>query len=109
MIPGRIDTNKRYVVRLTREERERLQDLVAKGKAAAYRIRHANILPAAVDADRPNWPDARAAEAFRCRANTGAKARRRLVEGVLEAALARKKQARPSRRPVPDGEAETGM
>ena len=32
---------KKYVVRLTPEERERLQDLVSKGKTQAYRIRHA--------------------------------------------------------------------
>ena len=32
---------KKYIVRLTPEERERLQDLVSKGKTQAFRIRHA--------------------------------------------------------------------
>lgn len=36
--------NKRYVVRLDAEERERLQQLVSVGKVAGYKIRHANML-----------------------------------------------------------------
>ena len=43
---------KKYVVRLTPEERERLQDLVSKGKTQAYRIRHAHVLLKA-DAEGP--------------------------------------------------------
>lgn len=100
--------NKRYLVRLTSEERQQLEELVAKGKAAAYRIRHANIL-LAVDADGPNWSDAQAAKAFRCHGNTVANVRRRLVEGGLDAALERKKQDRPSRRRVLDGEGEARL
>ena len=34
---------KRYVVRLTLEERERLHDLVHKGRVAAYKRRHAQV------------------------------------------------------------------
>jgi len=100
--------NKHYVVRLTTEERERLEELVAKGKAAAYRIRHAHIL-LAVDADGPNWTDAQAAKAFRCHSNTVANVRRRLVEGGLDAALERKKQDRPSRPRVLDGDGEARL
>jgi len=36
--------NKKYIVRLEVEERSFLQDLVSKGKASAYKIKHANIL-----------------------------------------------------------------
>ena len=35
---------KRYIVRLSEEERQELQDLVSTGQAAAYKIKHANIL-----------------------------------------------------------------
>ena len=35
---------KLYVIRLSAEEREELTDLVNKGKHAAYRRRHAQIL-----------------------------------------------------------------
>jgi len=34
----------RWIVRLESEERSRLEQLVRKGKAAAYKIRHANVL-----------------------------------------------------------------
>ena len=40
---------KKYIVTLTPEERSRLKTLVKTGQAAAYRIRHANVL-LAVDA-----------------------------------------------------------
>ena len=33
-----------YIVRLTEEERQQLLELLSKGKAAAYKIKHANIL-----------------------------------------------------------------
>jgi hypothetical protein len=42
--------NKRYIVRLTPAERDELRVLVSKGKAAAYKIKHANSLLMA-DAD----------------------------------------------------------
>ena len=35
---------KKYIVRLTMDERQALEDLVHKGKAAAYRRTHAQIL-----------------------------------------------------------------
>ncbi len=100
--------NKRYIVRLTDEERSVLEALVAKGKAAAYRIRHANILLKA-DADGPAWTDERIAEAFGCHLNTPANVRRRFVEGGLTAALNRKRQASPSRKPILDGRAEAHL
>ena len=95
--------NKRYIVRLTEEEREYLHELVSTGKAAAYKIRHANIL-LKVDADGPNWTDKQAAEAFSCHPNTVANVRKRFVEQGLEAALGRKKSPRPPR--LVDGEVE---
>ncbi len=47
---------KRYVVRLTDEERQRLKQLVTKGKAAAYKIKHANIV-LKIDAAGDAWTD----------------------------------------------------
>ncbi len=46
--------NKKYIVKLSTEERIQLQDLIKKGKTQAYRIKHANIL-LAVDVDGTNW------------------------------------------------------
>ncbi|RME90815.1 MAG: IS630 family transposase [Anaerolineae bacterium] len=97
---------KRYVVRLAQEEREWLKELVSKGKAAAYKIKHANIL-LMVDADGPGWTDQQAAEAFSCHMNTVARIRQRFVEEGLEAALERKKRRYKPR--VVDGEVEARL
>ena len=50
--------DKKYIVRLSSEERDLLEALVKKGKAAAYKIRHAHVLLKA-DADGPGWTDAK--------------------------------------------------
>lgn len=96
---------KRYIVRLKEEERAELHSLVSKGKTAAYRIRHANIL-LAVDAAGPAWTDEDAAQALGCNTNTIRNVRQRFVEQGLVAALERKKQDKPSRQQVFDGEKE---
>lgn len=95
----------KYIVRLTAEEREELTALVSKGKTAAAKIRHAQVLLKA-DADGPNWSDARIAEAFSMHLNTVAGIRKRLVCQGVEAALNRQPQAQPSRTPKLDGAGE---
>jgi hypothetical protein len=52
---------------------------MSTGKAAAYKIEHANILPM-VDAVGPAWSGEQAAEAFSCHRNTVAHVRERLVD-----------------------------
>ena len=99
---------KKYIVRLGDEERTELELLVRKGRTQAYRIKHANIL-LAVDSDGPNWTDAQVASTFRCHQGTVENIRRRFVEQGLDGALARKKQARPSRQQVFDGEKEARL
>jgi hypothetical protein len=99
---------KKYIVRLTDEERVTLENLVSKGKAAAYRIKHANIL-LQVDIAGPSWSDEKTAKAFRCHTNTVRNVRQRLVEQGLKAALERKKQDRPSREQIIDGDAEAHL
>jgi transposase len=100
--------NKKYVVRLTADERTHLEEIISKGKAAAYRIRHANVL-LKVDVDGPGWSDEEVAEAFGCHGNTARNVRQRLVEQGLDAALERKKQEKPSRERVFDGEREARL
>jgi hypothetical protein len=100
--------NKKYIVRLTAEEREGLEDLTKKGKTQAYRIKHAHIL-LAVDADGPNWPDHQVAQAYKCHQNTVRNVRQRCVEQGLEAALDRKKQAVPSCERIIDGDVEARL
>ena len=60
--------HKKYVVRLTAEERKYLGDFVSQGKRSAYRIKHANFLLKA-DADGPGWSDETIAKAFMAGSN----------------------------------------
>jgi transposase len=99
---------KRYVVRLTDGERDELRRLVSKGRGAAYKIRHANILLLA-DVDGPGWTDARIAQAVGVHPFTVRNVRQRLVERGLEGALARKEQQRPSRERLLDGKKEAEL
>ena len=99
---------KRYIVRLREEERQYLQDLVSRGKSAAYKIKHANIL-LNIDVNGPGWTDEQAASTFSCHRNTVANLRQQLVEQGLEAALQRKPQQTPSRQPVCDGDSEAKL
>jgi transposase len=101
---------KKYIVTLTAEERQALHDLIAAGKAAAQKLAHARILLKADAAEGgPDWPDGRIAEAIEVSVATIERVRQRLVEQGLEAALVRKKQARPSRERTLDGRAEAKL
>jgi len=100
---------KRYVVELTGEEREYLNGLVSKGKAAAYKRRHAQILLKSDAApDGPGWTDQQIVEAFDASRSTVERVRERFVQEGLEAAINRKKQA--NRKPrIIDGDAEAHL
>lgn len=100
--------NKKYIVRLSDEERRQLTELTSKGKAAAYKIRHAHILLKA-DTDGPAWTDTKIAESFSVSVNTVLGVRQRLVAQGLEAALNRKNPVRPSRTPRLDGAGEARL
>jgi len=81
--------NKKYVVRLTSEERLTLQRLVSVGKTAARKILHARILLLADQGpDGPAKTDDQIAEALSAHPRTIAGVRQRLVEQGLEAAEA---------------------
>ena len=99
---------KKYIVRLTKQEREELTTLVKKGKRQAYVIRHALVL-LAVDANGPNSKDEEVAKGLRMHRNTIGNVRQRFVELGLEAALQRKRQAFLSRRRSLDGEGEARL
>src|SRR5436309_4350933 len=101
---------KKYMVTLTAEERNSLQELIAAGKASAQKLAHGRILLKADAApDGPAWPDARIAEAVEVNVTTVERVRERFVEHGLDAALDRKKQARPSRERKLDGQAEARL
>lgn len=99
---------RKYVVRLTSEEKERLERLLAKGRAAARKLSHARVLLKA-NADGPGWTDEEIAEALDVGLRTIESIRQRFVEEGLDAALNRKKQVRPSLERMLDGEKEAKL
>ena len=96
---------KKYIVRLTDEERNVLRDVVKKLKGTSQKVRRAQILLKA-DADGPNWTDKKIAEAFSCRTKTVENIRQRLVTDGFEIALNGKKRDTPPRQKLLDGEQE---
>src|SRR5215204_3876605 len=99
---------KKYIVRLTEEQRTQLETLVRSGRAHARKLLYGRILLKA-DADGPDrWTDERIADAFEVSTATVARERRRFCEEGLEVALMPRKPGRPRRR-VLDGRAEAQL
>lgn len=101
--------SKKYLVELTTEERKDLQKIVTTGKAAAKKIKHANIfLKADSGKHGPAWTDERIAEAFGVNVRTIERMRKRLAEHGLEDALQHVRDPNGSRRRL-DGDAEAKL
>lgn len=101
---------KKYVVRLQEQDREQLTGLVRKGKVSAYKRRHGEILlKADVGDGGAGWTDRKIAEAYGVTTRNVEQVRQRWVEEGLDAALNRKKQLRPSRQIILDGEKEARL
>jgi len=101
---------KRYIVRLSDEERKHLADLLGRKKLAAKKRKRAQVLlKADASKDGPAWVDSRIAEAFDVSVVTVEKIRKAYVLEGFEAAIERKKQCRPSRQPVLDGQKEARL
>ena len=96
---------KQYIVRLTKEERDVLEDVVKKLKGTSLKVRRAQILLKA-DAEGPSWTDQRIAEAFSCSTQTVENVRQRLVMEGFAIALHGKKRDTPPREKRLDGEQE---
>ncbi len=87
---------KKYVVRLSSEERERLEALIGKGKSPAGRLLKARILlKADVSEAGPRWSDNRIIEALETSVSMVYRVRKQLVEEGFEAVLSRKQRATP--------------
>jgi hypothetical protein len=100
--------NKKYIVRLSAEERGVCQEIIKKLKGSSEKVRRAQILLKA-DADGPGWPDSKIAEAFDCRLQTIENLRKRLVTEGFERALERKKRATPPTPSKLDGAGEAKL
>ena len=101
---------KKYVVRLSAEERETLEGMISKGKGPATQLLKARILlKADISETGDGWSDERIVEALETSVSTVYRTRQRLVEDGLDAALKRKPRERPSITPIFDGELEARL
>lgn len=96
---------KKYVVRLTKDEREALTEVVKKLRGTSQKVRRAQVLLKA-DADGPAWTDRQIAEAFSCRIQTVENIRERFVVDGFDQALEGKKRDTPPTEKSLNGEQE---
>jgi transposase len=100
---------KKYIVRLTEDERTYLERLIHTGKVAAHKRLHAEILlKADISEWGERWPDKQIGEAFGITTRTVERIRERLVQEGLESALNRARATRARERKI-DGENEAHL
>jgi hypothetical protein len=101
---------KKYVVKLSDEEREQLNSTINKGKHAARQLLRARILLKADASDTgEGWSDSQIAAALETSVDTVARTRQRLVEGGLERALKHQHSLASARQRIFDGAAEAKL
>lgn len=101
---------KKHVVRLSGEERARLEEFIRRGKRAGHLLTKARILlKADMSEAGDGWSDSRIAEALDTSIPTIERTRRRLVEEGFEAVLTRKSNPKSAPRRIFDGAAEAKL
>ena len=101
---------KKYVVRLSGEERERLEVMLRKGKSSARQLVKARILLKADVSDAGEaWSDSRIIEALETGPSMVYRVQQATCGGRLEAALSRKQRAAPAVPRIFDGEKEAKL
>ena len=101
---------KRYVVRLSADEREQLEALIRKGKSPAQRLLKARILlKADVSGAGEGWSDSRIIKALETSPSMVYRVRKQLVEEGFEAVLSRKQRVTPAVARIFDGEKEAKL
>src|SRR5262245_634358 len=105
MMAGKEISVKKYVVRLSGEERQQLETLIRKGKGAARRLLRARILlKADVSEAGEGWSDSGIIAALDTSASMVYRVRKQLVEEGFEAVLSRKQHKTPAVSRIFDGE-----
>ena len=107
---GKENAVKKYVVKLSAEERERLEALIQAGKSTAQLLTKARILLKA-DASEAGegWSDSKISAALDTSINNIGRTRRQLVEEGFEATLTRKYNPNSARPRIFDGAAEAKL
>ena len=96
---------KKYIVRLTDEERQECLEVVKTFRGSSQKVRRAQILLQS-DVAGPAWIDKDIADAYRCRIQTVEKIRQRLVERGFRETLDGKKRPQPPTPKCLDGQQE---
>jgi hypothetical protein len=110
MMAGKEVSVKRYVVKLSGEEREQLEGLIRKGKSPAQRLLKARILlKADISRAGEGWSDGRIIKALETSPSMVYRVRKQLVEEGVEAVLSRKPRATPAVPRIFDGEKEAKL
>jgi len=99
---------KKYIVRLTKREREAAQLIVDKLDGSPRKVKRAQILLKA-ELDQGDWTDAEISDAYSCTVNTVENVRQRFCELGFETTINGKKRADPPRERKFDGEAEAAV
>jgi hypothetical protein len=99
---------KKYIVRLSDEERQQLRTVIKRLSGSSQQVRRAQILLKA-DIEGANWTDERIAEAFGCRTKTVENVRQRLVERGFEETLQGARRSTPPVEKLLDGEQEAHL
>ena len=100
--------NKKYIVRLTDDERAICEATVKNEKGESEKLRRALILLKA-DLNGPAWIDEKISEAVGCRIQTVENVRRAFVLEGFEGSLVRKKRTTPPTPKWLDGAAEAKL
>jgi transposase len=110
MMARQADWVKRYVVKLSEEERRQLEGLLRKGKSPAQRLLKARILLKADVSDvGEGWSDSRIVTALETSLSMVYRVRKQLVEEGLEPVLSRKPRDTPAVPRIFDGEKEAKL
>lgn len=100
---------RKYVLKLTADERAWLEAMVSKGKAAAWKMRHAHALLKMDQGESgPGWDDGRIADAFGMATRSLEAWRKRAVEEGPQALFERQYPRRPGSRKL-DGAGEAQL
>jgi Homeodomain-like domain len=100
--------NKKYVVRLTDDERAACEEVIKTHLGKSEKLRRAQMLLKA-DVEGPGWTDEQISAAIGCRVRTVENVRRQLVLEGFDAALQRKLRATPPSAPRLDGAGEAKL
>jgi hypothetical protein len=101
---------KKYIVRLSDDEREQLKKIITSGRGTARMFTRARILVKADQSEKgPAWPDEKIGEALDVTVQTIERIRKQLVEEGFDSVLSRHEYKQKVSRKKVDGEVEAHL